>query len=162
MKAISLGHLGLSLIGCYALVEALNSFPVLATSSISLLHSGVGGGVVVAVTVLPFAVLIWLGLVLMTKPDRVANALWRRDVELPPVADELAPVLFAAAGAIIFAGALPSLIHGAIIALTGSNDIRYQTFVGALARASLGVVLFFRPRAVLDLWRREQPGGRAQ
>jgi len=166
MRAHSVGRLGLSLIGFFALVQALVIFPYLATWGIELLRGNQSPVLVVLTTILPFALLILLGVVLVTNPDRIARALAQGegegDREIPVVSVEIAQVLFAATGVLIFAGAIPDLFRGAVTALRGAQDLRFQALAGAVARALLGVVLFFRPRAVLDFWRRTQPGGDAE
>jgi hypothetical protein len=162
MRTLSIGHLGLSLIGCFALVQALVLFPSLATWGLGLLRSDQSPVLILLVTIIPFALLILFGVVLVTNPDRIARFLWAGDSEGATVSEDLAQVVFAATGVLIFAEAIPSLFYGAAIALSGSQDVRFQTLAGALARALLGVVLFLRPKAVVEFWRRKQPGRHAE
>jgi len=72
MRRLSIGHLGLSLIGFFALVQALVLFPSLATSGVGLLRSDQNPVLVVLITIMPFALLILLGVGLVTNPDRIA------------------------------------------------------------------------------------------
>ena len=72
MRRLSIGHLGLSLIGFFALVQALVLFPSFATSGVGLLRSDQNPVLVVLITIMPFALLILLGVGLVTNPDRIA------------------------------------------------------------------------------------------
>ena len=159
MKTVSLGNVGLSLIGLYALAQALVLFPLLATRSIALLDVGRQGLLLVAVvTILPFGLLILLGAVLVANPAGVARRLWPASEEMPAVSEELALLVFAATGVVVFARALPDLIDEAVwVVTTGhTGEARLQVLLGALVRAVLGLALFFRPREVLRFWRRKQ------
>lgn len=161
MKTVSIGNVGLSLIGVYALAQALALFPVLATRGMALLDVGRQGLLLVAfVTILPFGLLMLLGATLVANPARVARRLWPGSEEMPAVSEELALLVFAATGVVVFARALPDLIEAAIVVLmTGrAGEARLQVLAGALVRAVLGASLFFRPRDVLRFWRRKQRG----
>jgi len=161
MKTVSLGNVGLSLIGLYALAHGLVLFPLLATRSLALLDVGRQGLPLVAVvTVLPLALLMLLGAVLVVNPARVASRLWPGSDDIPVVSEELALLVFAATGVVVFARALPDLIDAAIVVLmTGqTGEARLQVLAGALVRAVLGLTLFFRPREVLRFWRGKQRG----
>ena len=161
MKTVSLGRVGLSLVGIYALAEALVLFPLLATRGIALLDVGRQGLLLVAgVTIVPLALLMLLGAVLVANPDRVGRHLWQRSEEMPVVSEELALLIFAATGVVVFARALPDLIEATIFVLTTgrAGEARLQVIAGAVVRTLLGVILFFRPRDVLVFWRRRQPG----
>lgn len=76
------------------------------------------------------------------------------------MSEELALLVFAATGVVVFALALPNLIDEAISVLTTRRpgEARLQALAGAFVRAALGVTLFFRPRDVLRFWRRKQSG----
>jgi len=159
MKTVSAGNVGLSLIGVYALAQGLVLFPLLATRSLALLDVGRHGLLLVAsVTVLPFGLLLLLGTVLVVSPARVASRIWPRSDDRPAVSEELALLVFAATGVVVFARALPDLIDMAIVVLlTGrTEEARPQVLAGALVRAVLGLTLFFRPREVIRFWRGKQ------
>ncbi len=161
MKTVSLGNLGLSLIGLYALAQGLVLFPFLAVRSLALLDVGRQRLVLVAaVTVLPLGLLMFLGAILIASPARVASCLWPGSDDTPAVSEELALLVFAATGVVVFARALPDLIDAAIVVLmTGrTGEARFQVLAGALVRAVLGLTLFFRPREVLRFWRGKQHG----
>ncbi len=159
MKTVSLGNVGLSLIGLYALTQALVLFPLLATRSMALLDVGGQGLLLVAlVTIVPLGLLMFLGGILVANPARVASRLWPGSDDTPVVSEELALLVFAATGVVVFARALPDLIEAGIVVLTTgrTQQARLQVLAGALVRAALGVTLFFRPRDVLRFWRRKQ------
>ena len=161
MKTVSLANVGLSLIGLYALAQGLVLFPLLATQSLALLDAGRQGLLVVAiVTVLPFGLLMLLGAVLVVNPTRVASHIWPGSDDIPAVSEELALLVFAATGVVVFARALPDLVDTAIVVLlTGRTaEARAQVLAGALVRIGLGLTLFFRPREVLRFWRGKQRG----
>ena len=160
MKSVPLGYVGLTLIGFFALVQGLTMFPSLATWGSLLLRYQEGRALVPVITVLPFALLLLLGLLLVTTPSAVARFLWPDSAEEQPAAmrDETAVLIFAAAGVLIFAGGLPDLFVAMLTVLMASGGDRapLQPLAGALARVLLGLVLFFRPQMVLDFWRRKQ------
>src|SRR6266566_1437034 len=161
MKTVSLGNVVLSLIGLYALAQGLVLFPLLATRSLALLDVGRQGFLLVAVvTVLPFGLLMLLGAILLVSPARIASKIWPGSDDIPAVSEELALLVFAATGVVVFARALPDLIDTAIVVLlTGRTaEARPQVLAGALVRLVLGLTLFFRPREVLQFWRGKQRG----
>src|ERR1700758_3357179 len=146
MKAVSVGNVGLSLIGFYALSQGLLLFPLLATRSLALLDVGRQGLLLVAmVTILPFGLLMLLGAVLVVSPAKVAGRIWPGSDDMPAMSEELALLVFAATGVVVFARALPDLVDTAIVVLvTGrTEEVRPQLLAGALVRAVLGLTLFF-------------------
>src|SRR5712691_10534902 len=164
MKSPSLGQLGLSLVGLYALVQALVLFPSLATWGSVLLERD-QGAIAVSVTLVPCGLLVVLGVLLVAHPDSIARWMWR-GMDRPeslPVPDELALLLLAICGILVFAAALPDLVTVTLRSLsTGGAEVpSLRWLAGQLVRALLVLFLFFLPRAVLDFWRRKQPGHRA-
>ncbi|MGH2376665.1 MAG: hypothetical protein ACREJ4_02240 [Candidatus Methylomirabilaceae bacterium] len=158
MRPVTLANVGLSLIGFFALVQALAAFPSLATWGALLAQHEQGRALVPLITILPFALLILLGLVLITKPASMARLLWARPAEEQETAtgDEIPLLIFAGAGVVVFAGGLPDLFHAlqlSVLMGLDSDNSRLQLLAGALARVVLGLVLFFRPHMVLEFWR---------
>ncbi len=164
MKTPSLGQLGLSLVGVYALVHALVLFPSLATWGSVLLERD-QAAIAVSVTLVPFGLLVVLGVLLVAHPESVARWIWRgKDrTETLPVTDELASLLLAICGILVVTAAFPDLLSVSLQSLsTGAPEgLRLRWLAGQLARAFLGMFLFLRPGVVLDFWRRKQPGDRA-
>ncbi|HEV2751964.1 MAG TPA: hypothetical protein VGV12_15690 [Gemmatimonadales bacterium] len=159
MKTVSLGNVGLSLVGLYALAQALVLFPLLGTRGMALLDVGRQGLLLVAVvTILPFALSMLLGAILVANPALVARRLWPSSEEMPAVPEELALLVFAATGVVVFARALPDLVDASIaVLMTGrAGEARLQLLAGSLVRVALGLTLFFRPGDVLRFWRRRQ------
>jgi len=68
-----------------------------------------------------------------------------RDGRLHPP-KELALLVFAATGVVVFARALPDLVDTAIVVLLSgwTAEARPQVLAGALVRVVLGLTLFFR------------------
>ena len=165
MKTVPLWNVGLSLIGFFALVQALVLFPYLATSGAVLVQYVQGRALVlvitILITILPFGLLILLGVLSVAHPTAVARFLWpgaAAEEQAPELRDEVAVLMFAAVGILVFAGALPELFRATLSMLVSSSTeaSRLQPIAGGLARALLGVFLFFRPGAVLAFWRRRQ------
>lgn len=156
MKSLSVAQLGLSLVGLYALVQALVLFPSLASLG-SLLLERQQAVVAVSVTLLPFALLVALGVLLLTSPDRIARWILRgtHGNETLPVPEELAALLFSISGILIVAAALPDLVSIALryVSTGGAQVPEAHWLAGHLARLVLGLFLFFRPGAVLEFWR---------
>ena len=80
MKTVPLWNVGLSLIGFFALVQALVLFPYLATSGAVLVQYVQGRALVlvitILITILPFGLLILLGVLSVAHPTAVARFLW--------------------------------------------------------------------------------------
>src|SRR5205085_9769838 len=107
MTTVSVGNVGLSLFGVYALAQGLVLFPLLATGSLALLDAGRHGLLLLAsVTVLPFGLLLLLGTVLVVSPARVASRIWPRSDYRPAVSEEFALLVFAATCVFVSACAL--------------------------------------------------------
>ena len=137
MKTVSLGNVGLSLIGLYALAQGLVLFPLLATRSLALLDVGRQGFLLVAVvTVLPFGLLMLLGAILLVSPARIASKIWPGSDDIPAVSEELALLVFAATGVVVFARALPDLIDTAIVVLLTGRTAEARPGPSGTARAS--------------------------
>src|SRR2546421_2274435 len=152
MNTVSAGNVGLSLIGVYALAQGLVLFPLLATRSLALLDVGRQGLLLVAsVTVLPFGLLMLLGAVLVVSPTWVASRIWPGSDHIPAVSEELALLVFAATGVVVFARALPDLVEAAIVVLLSGRtaEARAQGLTRALRGVGLGFAIFFRPPEVL-------------
>ena len=159
MNSRGLAHVGLSLLGVYALVQALVTFPSLVTWGSALMQFQQGRAVLPLVTIAPFAALILIGCLLVTQPVTVAR--WLSPPSDPDSSPEvgigLATFLFAAAGILIFASAIPDLIQaGLAYAAGGSQGPSLPWLTGHVVRALLGLFLFFRPAAVLDFWQSKQ------
>ncbi len=165
MNWLSLTHTGLSLIGVYALVQALVAFPSLTTWGSVLMQFEQGRAVVPLITVAPFAALVVVGCLLVTQPATVAR--WLSPPSDPAsvaaVPSDFASLLFAAVGILVFAGAIPELVEASIRYSPGSGSRvpSAQWLAAHVIRALFGLFLFFRPTTLLAFWKDKQPRGGA-
>ena len=164
MNERSLSHVGLTLIGVYALTQALVLFPGLVATAGALAGVEAGRVFVNLVIIAPFGVLILLGCLLVTRPELIARRLPPpSDSSLAPqVGADLTTSLFATAGLLIFASAMPELL-GLTAVLSGGQHPTVPWLASHLGRAAFGLFLFFRPAVIVTFWLGSQGGNeRAQ
>ena len=102
MKRQWLGMIGLRLVGVYALIEALASFPRLAAGGMLLARDG-RGGLIPFLVLFPYGVLLASGVLLLAHPAKAAGLVWPRGVGADDVqiSADVANLAFAAAGIIV-------------------------------------------------------------
>lgn len=98
MKRQWLGMIGLRLVGVYALIEALASFPRLAAGGMLLARDG-RGGLIPFLVLFPYGVLLASGVLLLAHPAKAAGLVWPRGMGADDVqiSADVANLAFAAA-----------------------------------------------------------------
>jgi hypothetical protein len=180
MKPNQLATIVLRLLGVYCLVEVIPLFSFVPTAIAFVQSESVDGrgnlaatAAILAATVLPVAFKLLAGVLLLafsTKwGDRLAQPFSAGENTTAISFEQAQALAFAVAGVLIFADTLPQLFHSlsrlANWALAGRNDWQSQkgyriysfqeatASVGIIAKAALGLVLFFRARGFANFWR---------
>ena len=161
MNSRQLAHVGLGLIGVWALLSVVNTFV-----SISLVvGSGEPPGPMLLPVGVPVALLLGLSYVLVFHNSKLAAAIAPDAVsETPQGATDLARVLVALLGVHLFVVAIPSLLNHVVAFLaggefpqapSGAGTLRY--FIGSGVQAAIALYLIVRPERLLAFVRRPVP-----
>jgi hypothetical protein len=175
MKPNQLATLVLRLIGVYTLVEAIPLLAINLTSAVFIgepTSSGPSRATFGAWLILPAVFRIMIGIFLLMRAEALAQKLTPQEVsdkDFTPVSFEQVQVLaFAVVGVLIFAEALSQLFNNLFSILVSLNQIITKndayhsqaynwrtllTAVGALAKAVLGLWMFFGARGFSNFWR---------
>ena len=154
MKRQWLGMIGLRLVGVYALIAALASFPRLAAGGMVLARDG-RGGLIPFLVLFPYGVLLASGVLLLAHPAKAAGLVWPRGAGADDVqiSGDVANLAFAAAGIIVLAHALPDLVWRTVAQAEATGAFSLRSLSGGLAQVLLGVFLMSNPGTIADLWR---------
>ncbi len=154
MKRQWLGMIGLRLVGVYALIEALASFPRLAAGGMLLARDG-RGGLIPFLVLFPYGVLLASGVLLLAHPAKAAGLVWPRGVGADDVqiSADVANLAFAAAGIIVLAHALPDLVWRTVAQAEATGALSLRSLSGGLAQVLLAMFLMSNPGTIADLCR---------
>jgi hypothetical protein len=177
MRANQLATLVLRLLGIYCLIQVIPTIAVVTTAVSFVQAPSVDGKeqmlsniTIVMVAMLPLACRLVLGILLIARSIAWGERLTAKiagQENIAAISFQQAQVLaFAVAGILIFADALPALFTGVFNLATWlkahANHSEYQdhatlrsalTALGALARALLGLGLFFCSHGFANFWR---------
>jgi hypothetical protein len=175
MKANQLATLVLRLMGIYCLIQSIPLIGMSGAVVANMVRDNFGfGAVAVFAHLLPALGLLIIGVLLL-----LFAASWGDRLAQSPTAgadvsavsfEQIQALAFAVAGVIIFTGALPQLASGifnlANWAMFNSVNQLLQAYrrtefiteIGAIAKAAIGLYLFFNARGFANFWRSRQFG----
>jgi len=180
MKPNQLATLTLRLLGIYCLIDVIPSFTIIPTAVAFAQSEPIDGRshmltnvAVLVAAFLPFIIKLVAGVLLLVYSKTWGERLAQQEVaaeNLTTISFEQVQVLtFAGIGILIFADALPQLFNSIFHLLSwmmaGQDDWQrqnsYRTYssrevtvaIGIIAKAILGLVLFFRARGFAHFWR---------
>ena len=182
MKPKHLATLVLRLLGIYCLIQVIPAITI-STSTVAVAQgSTVTQGrpdrpefaMIAAIAMAGLYLASWLvaGILLIVRSVPWGERLTPKEVgegNLTAVSfEQIQALVFAAAGVLIFAGALPQLLNSMVSLLSGMNQLvgrnssggtspyiwrALLTAVGTLLKAALGLWLFFGARGFAGFWR---------
>ncbi|MBW7992208.1 MAG: hypothetical protein FVQ84_19640 [Planctomycetes bacterium] len=175
MNNRELGSFAIKLLGVYALIQSL---PLVQHLSILFGMRVIGEDdaprrmIIYACQALPFSLILFLSIILMTCSRGIARILFREDIEINLGESgswrELQSICFSCVAVLIFLQAMPR-IGQAIINLwylQTQQDMRrgylisqmWHHGISAVIQCVLAVVLFFGSRGLANVWHRIQIG----
>jgi hypothetical protein len=155
-----LAHVGIGLIGVWALLTALSGLMMLS----AVVGSGEPPGPVLVSVGVPFALILGLSYVLVFHNAKLAEAIAPATVsDSPQGATDLARVLVVLLGVHLLVVAIPSVLNHVLTFLaagefrdpSSGGPVRY--FIGSVVQVVLAVYLIVRPDRLLEFVRRPVP-----
>ncbi len=180
MKPNQIATLGLRLLGIFCLIDVIPLFSIVPTAVTFAQSEFVGGRshtwqnvVLLMAAILPFVFKLVVGILLLLRSKTWGERLVQENVAPENTTaisfEQVQALAFAIAGVLIFADALPQLFssisHLVNWGMAGRDDWQRQTTygnysfrevtaaVGVVAKAILGLLLFFRARSFANVWR---------
>jgi hypothetical protein len=167
LSGIGIGTIALQIVGLYCIVLAVPMVTMLASFA-GMSGGGVRGTLQLVFSVVPFAVYIVLGVLLIRFAPRLSTWLFRGVVGgvmtgpiTAPAGKYLQAIAFSVVGVMTMIDAAPrivSLIYFASMGF-GGRDEGYSMLVEPIMQFLVGLALFLQSRGLSMLWHKIRTGG---